>query len=307
MRISILATLAALVAAPAFAAGRPPIIDMHLHASRVPAIPVPICTGDQPIVFPAIDPKQPIDPDRLMQCPRPLYSPKTNDALMRRSLDMLRAYNIRRGVISGPPSVLPKWLAAAPNRLISAIDFSGPDGPSVDELRRLHREKAFEVFAEVSTQYRGLEPGDPRLDTFWALAEELDIPVGIHMGEGMPGAHLQGPDPYRLRLGSPLLLDGVLSKHPKLRLYIMHYGSPFVDETIAMLFSHPTLYVDIAANDWNLPRAEFHEHLKRLINAGFEKRIMFGSDQTILPEGIPLAIQGVESAPFLSKAQKRDI
>jgi hypothetical protein len=65
--------------------------------------------------------------------------------------------------------------------------------------------------------------------------------------------------------------------------------------------------VDIAANDWNLPRAEFHEHLKRLIDAGFEKRILFGSDQTILPEGIAKAVEGVESARFLTRAQKRDI
>ncbi|HKY29834.1 MAG TPA: hypothetical protein VJM12_17975 [Pyrinomonadaceae bacterium] len=34
---------------------------------------------------------------------------------------------------------------------------------------------------------------------------------------------------------------------------------------------------------------------------------MFGSDQMIWPEGIGMAIEGVESAKFLTYAQKRDI
>jgi len=29
-----------------------------------------------------------------------------------------------------------------------------------------------------------MSPADPRLDPYWAMAEELDIPVGIHMGFG---------------------------------------------------------------------------------------------------------------------------
>ena len=34
---------------------------------------------------------------------------------------------------------------------------------------------------------------------------------------------------------------------------------------------------------------------------------MFGSDQMIWPEGIGMAIEGIESATFLTAEQKRDI
>ncbi|MND08223.1 hypothetical protein D3C83_307000 [compost metagenome] len=34
---------------------------------------------------------------------------------------------------------------------------------------------------------------------------------------------------------------------------------------------------------------------------------MFGSDQMIWPEGIGMAIEGIESAKFLTEEQKRDI
>jgi predicted TIM-barrel fold metal-dependent hydrolase len=47
--------------------------------------------------------------------------------------------------------------------------------------------------------------------------------------------------------------------------------------------------------------------LKALIDAGFGKRIMFGSDQMVWPDAIGQAIAGVEEANFLSPEQKRDI
>ena len=50
-----------------------------------------------------------------------------------------------------------------------------------------------------------------------------------------------------------------------------------------------------------------HNHLKALLDAGYGKRLMFGSDSQLWPEAIEMAIQGIESADFLSNAQKRDI
>jgi uncharacterized protein len=95
--------------------------------------------------------------------------------------------------------------------------------------------------------------------------------------------------------------------HPQLRVYVMHYGSPLVDEMISMLFSHPQLYVDVAGNDCSLPRKEFHSHLRRQVEAGFGKRIMFGSDAMVWPQTIAIAMESIESADFLTEEQKRDI
>ena len=169
------------------------------------------------------------------------------------------------------------------------------------------REVAVPDDAEIGVQYDGLSPADPSLEPYFALAEDLDIPVGIHMGEGPPGAAYLSSPSYRARLASPFLLEEVLVRHPRLRIYVMHYGSPSVDEMIAMLFSHPQLYVDVAGNDWSLPRKEFHDHLRRLVEAGFGKRIMFGSDAMVWPQAIAIAIESIESASFLTEEQKRDI
>jgi len=110
-----------------------------------------------------------------------------------------------------------------------------------------------------------------------------------------------------MALSNPLLLEDVLVKHPKLRLYVMHAGWPMIDQTLGLLYAHPQVYVDIAVINWVLPRAEFHTYLRRLVESGFGKRIMYGSDQMMWPEAIGRSIEAVESANFLSAERKRDI
>lgn len=296
-------------AAQAQTPGRP-IIDMHLHALPLDfAVGVPACPGDSGVVLLAIDPHTAFDPALLARpCPDPILSPATDEALMRESLAALHQFNIRRAVTSGGLDRVSEWRAADPARVIPAIQFAGERPRDVEEYRRLFLADAFRIFAEVGTQYRGVDASDPRYEPYFALAEELDIPIGIHLGQGPPAAaRFPGYETYRARLTSPFQLEEVLQKHPRLRIYVMHYASPLVDEMIAMMFTYPNLYVDISCNNWGFPRAQFHDELKRMVDAGFEKRIMWGSDQMIWPGAIAEGIEAVETAPFLNEAQKRDI
>lgn len=153
----------------------------------------------------------------------------------------------------------------------------------------------------------GIAPDDPAMERFWTLAEELDLPVGIHLGPSATGVPSIGFPSYRARLSNPLALEEVLMRHPTLRVYVMHAGWPMENEMIHMLYSYPQLHVDISVLNWHLPRAEFHRYLERLVGAGFSDRILFGSDQMIWPAAIDVAIESIESASFLSDAQKRDI
>jgi predicted TIM-barrel fold metal-dependent hydrolase len=129
-----------------------------------------------------------------------------------------------------------------------------------------------------------------------------------HIGPGPPGSpYLPDSSGYRARLHSPLLLEEALIRHPRLRLYIMHAGWPMIDDLLAVLWAHPQVYVDVGVISFVLPRAEFYRYLQRIVEAGFVKRVMFGSDQMNWPAAIERAIQAIETAPFLSREQKRDI
>jgi predicted TIM-barrel fold metal-dependent hydrolase len=139
------------------------------------------------------------------------------------------------------------------------------------------------------------------------LAEQLDLPVGVHVGPGPPGAPYLGTPGYRMRLSDPLLLEDVLVRRPTLRLYVMHAGWPMGDNMVALLYAHPQVYVDVGVISWTQPVKEFHRYLRRLVEAGYGERVMFGSDQMSYPDALRIAIENVESADFLTPAQKRDI
>jgi predicted TIM-barrel fold metal-dependent hydrolase len=219
---------------------------------------------------------------------------------------MLERYNIR-AVTSGPWENVRKWRARARERIIPASSLGLPAPFNPDDVRALVKSGEVTVFAEVTTQYAGLAANDPALEPMFALAEELDVPVGIHIGlsaAGVPALMLKS---YRASQSRPLALEPVLVKHPKLRVYVMHAGWPMLDETIHLLWSFPQVYVDVGVINWAIPRKEFHFYLRRLVEAGFGKRILFGTDQMVFPDAIPIAIESIEKADFLSAEQKRDI
>jgi predicted TIM-barrel fold metal-dependent hydrolase len=260
-----------------------PIIDVHLHA--YPLWP----PGGDTAWYPK-------------QFPRPLNS----EELMRQTFRAMDKYNIVKAVASGDNEIIQKWKNVAPNRLLPGFEpFQALQPNEIEKLRQRIHSGQVKVFAEVVTQYEGINPSDTAMESLYKLAEEYDIPVGIHMGLGPPG--IAYTEKYRSRLSSPLLLEEALVRHPKVRFYIMHAGWPMLDDMVAVLYAFPNLYVDIAVIDWYIPKAEFYTYLKRLVEAGFSNRIMYGSDQMQWPQSIGASIQTIEQAPFLSKQQKRDI
>ena len=291
---------------------RSPIIDMHIHAATLAEFGGggPACTNQGRLTLRGWDPRRPLTPERLIACDSSVASSRTDALVMRETLDMLMRNNAR-AVTIGPPDRINAWHAALPTRVIRSVAFTDRS-LTPEDYRRLYARGEFELFGEITAQYRGLLLSDSVYEPYFSLAEDLDIPVGVHLGEGPPGgAHFLGPtdspSAYRVGLGNPLQLEPILIKHPRLRIYVMHFGSPFVDDMIAMLYSHPQLYVDIAQNDWGFPLDHFYSQLKRLVDAGFGERIMFGSDQMIWPRTIEIALKTINDAAFLTEQQKRDI
>jgi uncharacterized protein len=140
-----------------------PIIDMHLHAHTLSMYGTPppaVCTNDQEILFPGIDPGEPMTFARVRSCGAPVRAPKTDKELRRAMLEMLERYNIR-AVATGRLDEVTRWRAAAPDRIIPAIPFDDYEKREPETLRSLFTEGKFAVFAEISSQYNGLSPADP--------------------------------------------------------------------------------------------------------------------------------------------------
>jgi len=278
----------------AAAAKGQPIIDVHMHA--YPAT----MRFENPIVNPITGAKSPI---------------RNGEEHLSACLEEMKRHNVVMGVVSGGDGdrlqAAIDWQTRDPGRFIAGAGIRGSADtplPRLDLLRQYFKEGKLQVLGEVTSQYAGLPLSDPQYEPYLALAEELDVPVALHTGTMPPGTPF---DPCcstaRARFGHPELVEEVLNRHPKLRLNLMHFAWPYLEETLAMLMLYPNVNVDTGAGDWLLPRAHFHDCLRRLVEAGFGNRIMFGSDHMYWPDGIGLAIDGVESARFLTEAQKRDI
>jgi predicted TIM-barrel fold metal-dependent hydrolase len=273
---------------PATLAGqeRPPIIDMHLHAHE---------PHDVPPGAPALCRPEP--------CRGEGEATATSAETLRRTLEMMDRYNIVKGFLSGPDlKIVHEWVAAAPGRFIPSPFILQPGQPAVDVLQREYAEGLLAGMGEIGTQLMGISPNDPALEPYFKLAEERDLPVLIHtlgIGPYLPG--------FRSAAGDPRLLEPVLVRHPKLRLFVENAGYPYRDAMIAMMYQYPQLYADVSTITWVIPRAAFYDYLQAFVRAGLGKRLMFGSDQMRWPEVIGKGVEAIEQADFLSEEQKRDI
>jgi len=301
-----------------------PIIDMHMHArvaNHYGPPPLPICAPAKKM--PHWDPKDSIGValEKSVECDTTIWSPLTDAEVMNQTIAVMKRYNMI-GMLGGKPELVSKWIAAAPGRFIPGFDFrldkSGGTASvsnsnqtykpvTPEELRTLFKNGTVKVFGEILNQYAGILPDDKRMEPYWSVAEEMDIPVGVHIGPGGPAEYYFGNTGYRAKLQSALTLEEMLIRHPKLRVYIMHAGYPMLDDLLALLFSHPQVYVEVSMLVNVEPREGFYRYLKAIVDAGYDKRIMFGTDQMIWPGIIEPAIKSIENAPFLTKEQKRDI
>jgi predicted TIM-barrel fold metal-dependent hydrolase len=266
---------------------RQPVIDMHMHVYAT-------------------------DERWKLRIPNPVtnepMTATTEEAHREATVAQMDRYNVVKAMISGDDyPVQLRWKEKAPDRFIVGYAFEDPAKVDLNFIRKEAKAGRLQAIGEMAPQYEGIAPNDPVLEPIYALAEELDLPLAIHVGPGPPGAPYVGSPKYRMALSNPLLLEDVLVRHPKLRLYVMHAGWPMIDQTIGLLYAHPQVYVDLGVIDWTQPRVEFHRYLRRLVEAGYGKRIMFGSDQMVWPEAIGSAVDAINAADFLSREQKADI
>jgi predicted TIM-barrel fold metal-dependent hydrolase len=79
-----------------------------------------------------------------------------------------------------------------PRRVIPGTAFQTGPGtpPEAEQLKMLNiafTRDGFKVMGEIGLQYQGTSPSDMSVDSYFALAEKLDVPVAIHMGTGGSG------------------------------------------------------------------------------------------------------------------------
>jgi len=132
--------------------------------------------------------------------------PRAPGAVARRreAIRAMDSLGVRHVVVIGTPDLLPVWSQELGNRAIPALLFPCEGGRAVNFGRQCFSDGAtfpdtawlrseikagrVKALGEITAQYLGMAPNHPRLEPYYALAEELDVPVLIHLGFGPPAA-----------------------------------------------------------------------------------------------------------------------
>ncbi|MGY1651738.1 amidohydrolase family protein [Geodermatophilus sp. SYSU D01119] len=162
------------------------------------------------------------------------------------------------------------FAAANPQVLRSATFFPEPEAPHYVAEALESGVRVFKVHVQVGS----FDPRDALLDPVWARLEETGTPVVIHCGSGPLRGEHTGPAP----------MEGLLERHPGLRLVVAHLGMPEYREFLDLAERYERVHLDTTmfATDFTERLMPFDPALRPRLGALREK-VLLGSDFPSIP------------------------
>jgi predicted TIM-barrel fold metal-dependent hydrolase len=162
---------------------------------------------------------------------------------------LLRSQGVRRQVLQGGSpqcydvdlnARAAAWAAAHPDVLEAwcGLDLSDPAG-SVAELDRCVGRLGMRG-AYLTPFYDQVATDDPSCDSVFARAEELRVPVWVHVGMTLAANR-------SFEVSTWPRIDTIARRHPDLTILVGHGGWPWLLEGMAVLRRHPNVYLDFSA------------------------------------------------------------
>ena len=235
-------------------------------------------------------------------------SSKTSKEHLEQTIQKMNQHNIEYAVICGTIESIERY-AKADNRFIPAYQDYEEKLIPIKQFEEYIISGKIKMFGEVMAVYKGMTLTDSMYQPYLAICEKYGVPVAYHSGGSFPNAQQLGWPKYRIALGDPFLIEDVLVKYPKLKLYLMHAGENFFENTLRMMDGYPNLYADLGVELWLHPLTKDYgtRFLKSAKQYGFLDRVLFGSDQMVWPEAISSSIDFLNSMDFLTPVEKEMI
>ena len=235
-------------------------------------------------------------------------SSKTSKEHLEQTIRKMDLHKIEYAVICGTLESIERY-SNADKRFIPGYQDYEENLIPVKQFEQYVQSGKIKVFGEVMAVYKGMTLADSLYQPYLAICEKYGIPVAYHSGGSFPNAQQLGWPNYRITLGDPFLIEDVLVKYPKLKLYLMHAGENFFENTLRMMDGYPNLYADLGVELWLHPLTKDYgtRFLKSAKEYGFLDRVLFGSDQMVWPEAISSSIDFLNAMNFLTKDEKEMI
>jgi uncharacterized protein len=235
-------------------------------------------------------------------------SSKTAKEHLEQTIQKMNLHKIEYAVVCGTLESIERYSNADKRFIPGYQDYEETLIP-VKQFEQYVQSGKIKVFGEVMAVYKGMTLADSLYQPYLAICEKYGIPVAYHSGGSFPNAQQLGWPNYRITLGDPFLIEDVLVKYPKLKLYLMHAGENFFENTLRMMDGYPNLYADLGVELWLHPLTKDYgtRFLRSAKEYGFLDRVLFGSDQMVWPEAISSSIDFLNAMDFLTNDEKEMI
>ena len=167
-------------------------------------------------------------------------SSETAQKTLEETIQQMNKNNIQHAVVCGSMESLERY-TKADNRFIPGYQDYEDTLIPIKQFEIYIQTGKIKVFGEVMAVYKGLTLADSIYQPYLALCEKYGVPVAYHSGGSFPNAQQLGWPRYRIALGDPFLIEDVLVKYPELKLYLMHAGENFYENTLRMMDGYPNL------------------------------------------------------------------
>ena len=165
---------------------------------------------------------------------------------------------------------LAKVVSKHPDRLVGVHSVDPVGGEeAAREVEQAVKEYGFKGI-KLYPVYNDVKPDDPRTFPVYEVAQELGIPVTVHMG--FTSSVLDAEHYAPLEYQHPFHMDKVAATFPDLKLIIAHFANPWGEEVMMLMRKYSNLHADLAYEYFpidlkarNLVWAKFFGLLDRLL------------------------------------------
>lgn len=165
-----------------------------------------------------------------------------------------------------PAERVAELVARDPDRLRG---FAGVDPLAGDPVAALDRAITLGLSGvTLSPALQGFHPQHSRALALYEACEARGVPIVFESGAGLARE-------AAMEYAQPVLLDEVAREHPELRIVITGLGDPFVDQALALIAKHPTVFGELSSivpRPWRLYNA-----LIEAYQLGVMNQLLFGS------------------------------
>lgn len=165
-----------------------------------------------------------------------------------------------------PHEKVAQYVGRNPKRYVGFAGIDPTAGGAVASLERALELGLLGVTISPSAQ--GFHPSDTRAMALYEACQDHGVPMFVECDP------LLARD-VKMEFGQPYLLDEVARSFPKLKLTISSLGSPWVEQGLALVGKHATVFADLSSlvgRPWQLYNALIHAYQQQAMG-----QIVFGS------------------------------